>query len=27
LTGLIPGFCCYDGRLREAASVEGLSTP
>jgi uncharacterized protein with PIN domain len=24
LTGLMPGFCCYDVRLREAASGEGL---
>lgn len=26
LTGLMPGFCCFDARLAEAASVEGLST-
>ena len=26
LTGLMPGFCCYDGNLGEAASIEGLST-
>jgi predicted nucleic acid-binding protein len=25
LTGLVPSFCCFDGRLREAASAEGLS--
>ena len=24
LTGLMPDFCCYDVRLREAASGEGL---
>ena len=27
LTGLMPGFCCYDVRLREAASGEGLPAP
>ncbi len=26
LTGLVPGFCCFDNRLREATSAEGLST-
>jgi len=26
LTGLVPSFCCFDGRLREAASAEKLST-
>jgi predicted nucleic acid-binding protein len=26
LTGALPGFSCYDDRLREAAGVEGLST-
>jgi predicted nucleic acid-binding protein len=26
LTGLMPGFCCYDERLGEAASIEGLPT-
>jgi predicted nucleic acid-binding protein len=25
LTGSIGGFCCFDDRLREAASAEGLS--
>ena len=24
LTGLVPSFCCYDDRLREAAHAEGL---
>jgi len=25
LTGAAPSFCCFDDRLREAASTEGLS--
>ncbi len=25
LTGATPSFCCFDDRLREAASAEGLS--
>ena len=25
LTGAAPSFCCFDDRLREAASAEGLS--
>ena len=24
LTGAVPGFCCFDARLREAAVAEGL---
>ena len=24
LTGAVPGFCCFDDRLREAAVAEGL---
>jgi uncharacterized protein len=24
LTGAVPGFCCFDDRLRQAASAEGL---
>ncbi len=24
LTGAVPSFCCFDDRLREAASAEGL---
>ncbi len=25
LTGTVPSFCCFDDRLRDAASAEGLS--
>ena len=25
LTGVMPSFCCFDDRLREAAVAEGLS--
>ncbi len=27
LTGSTPSFCCFDDRLREAASAEGLPVP